>query len=99
MTAWVLRPGPSRVHGCRSDGRPPVALGYHELMMHSVWNRSVEIERWADIDLLTASELLATEYEALRTQLSGAQLAPALQRRALDSIEHLPAWSEALTGA
>jgi hypothetical protein len=80
------------------DGRPPVALDYHELMKHSVWCRSEEIQQWYDLDTATAADLLDTECEALTAQIRRASLAPRIRERALSSTEHLPVWVEALRG-
>lgn len=78
------------------DDRPPVALDYHELMKHSVWCRDEEIRRWYPIGTGTAAQLLEDEYDTLKTQISGATLAPRIRARANSSIEHLPEWVEVL---
>lgn len=78
------------------NGRPPVALDYHELMKHSVWCRAEEIHRWYTMDMATAAQVLADEYQALTAQLRGASLPPRIRARANSSIEHLPEWVEAL---
>jgi len=78
------------------DGNPPVALDYHELMKHSVFCRAEEIERWYGVAAEKAAELLDTEHDALRLQISKASLAPRIEMRAYNSIEHLPEWVAAL---
>lgn len=78
------------------DGRPPVALAYHELMKHSVWCRNEEIDRWYGQGEATAAELLETEHEAMTAAIRSGALPPAMRARAITSIEHLPVWAEAL---
>ncbi len=78
------------------NGRPPVALDYHELMKHSVWCRAEEIDRWYPLDTEAAADLLDDEYDAMSAQISGATLAPRIRTRANSSVEHLPEWVAAL---
>lgn len=78
------------------DGRPPIALNYHELMKHSVYCRTEEIEEWYGIEEDTAADVLGDEYDALTSQIRGATLLPRIRMRANSSIAHLPAWVEAL---
>lgn len=79
------------------DGRPPVALDYHELMKHSVWCRAEEIEHWYGVATDTAARLLDDEYDALSAQIGAARtLAPRIAARADNSIEHLRQWVDAL---
>lgn len=78
------------------SGRPPIALDYHELMKHSVWCRSEEIERWNGLDAATAADLLETESDVLRQQIANATLAPRVRTRARHSIGHLTEWVDAL---
>jgi hypothetical protein len=80
------------------DGRPPVALDYHELMKHSVWCRAEEIKRWYPLDAEQAAELLQDEYDALNAQIRSAMLVPRIRSRMEASIEHLPEWAAALRG-
>lgn len=78
------------------DGRPPVALAYHELMKHSVWCRWEEIDRWYGQDLSTVAEALTTEHEVMTAQIRSGTLPPGIRRRALNSLEHMPVWAQAL---
>lgn len=78
------------------DGRPPVALNYHELIKHSVYCRAEEIDEWHGIEADTAADVLSDEYDAQTSQIRGAALPPRIRTRANGSIAHLPVWVEAL---
>jgi hypothetical protein len=78
------------------DGGPPIALGYHELMKHSVRARANEIEGWSTLDPHAAADLLDTEHEEFDRALSQLQLPPFLYPQAIRSHQHLPRWAEAL---
>jgi hypothetical protein len=80
------------------NGRPPIALDYHELMKHSVWCRDEEIQVWYGTDLKAAAEILRNEYEGLTQQITKARLVPRIRGRALDALLHLPEWAAALEG-
>jgi hypothetical protein len=78
------------------DGRPPLALEYHELMEHSVWCRAEEIKMWHGGDLSEAADALEQEYEALMQTIGQAPLPKQIRKRSLQTLEHLPVWVEAL---
>jgi len=78
------------------DGRPPIALDYHELMKHSVWCRDEEIRVWFKTDLGSAADALQSEFEDLTNQVSTARLVPTIRTRALGALQHLPEWVTAL---
>jgi hypothetical protein len=78
------------------NGRPPVALDYHELMKHSVWCRDEEIDHWHGRNARTAADLLEDEHDALTSAITSSALPPVLRYRALEAIEHLPIWTQAL---
>lgn len=78
------------------DGRPPIALGYHELMKHSVLCRAEEISRWYDVTNRDAAQVLGDEFAALAKQIDESGLAPRIRSRARSFIEHLPEWARAL---
>jgi len=80
------------------NGRPPIALDYHDLMKHSVWCRDEEIRVWHGTSLETAGQILRNEYEGLTRQITTARLVPRIRGRALDVLQHLPEWAAALEG-
>ena len=47
------------------NGRPPIALSYHDLMKHSVACRAAEIREWTPLDTSDAAGQLADEYQRL----------------------------------
>jgi hypothetical protein len=85
---------------CEScDGRPPIALDYHDLMKHSVLCRSAEIAAWQNLaNSATASEVIAGEQAAIADAVEHMTLPPAARNRAIESAEHLLRWAAALTG-
>jgi len=79
---------------CR--GRPPMALGYHELMRHSVYARNNEINCWAHLPPSEAAPVLTTNFQEMAERLNSLKLGP-LASQAMKSLEHLPRWIETLT--
>lgn len=78
------------------DGRPPVALDYHDLMKHSVACRADEILEWYLVESGSAADRLSGEHHALDQQIRDALLPPRIRARATAAIEHLTEWSRAL---
>ena len=74
----------------------PPMLGYHDLMKHSVLARQAEIDRWSDLDLREARELLGEEREGLERDLRGADLPEPLVGPATRATRHLARWVSAL---
>lgn len=77
-------------------GQPPIALGYHELMKHSVRARAVEISEWTGLDPSEAAARLESEYRVFDRRIPALRLPPFLRNQADRSYDHLARWSSAL---
>ncbi|MDE0653116.1 MAG: hypothetical protein OXI26_05650, partial [bacterium] len=74
---------------------PPVSLGYHDLMLHSVAARSEEIRKFSKLDIGGAIALLEMDHREFSERL-GSSLDRLLVRRGSAFGEHLPRWLRAL---
>lgn len=81
---------------CRICENGPPVLSYHDLMKHSVFARQAEIERWGDLDLEAAYELLKEEHEELEDDLEALDLPEPLQRPVRRATSHFSTWILAL---
>lgn len=77
-------------------GRPPIQLEYHDLMKHSVACRAEEIRLWYGQPLAEVVRLLQDEHASLAEQIQQISLAPAIRNRALQYIDQLQTWADAL---
>lgn len=78
------------------DGRPPVALDYHDLMKHSVWCRAEEINQWCGRPAGDAADALESDHAEIAGVVRVSGLPPSIRTRAFNSIEPMLSWTEAL---
>jgi len=78
------------------DGQPPIALGYHDLMKHSVRARASEIAEWGSLEAAEAAEKLESEQRVFERKLDATSLPPFLRSQAERSCDHLPRWAAAI---
>lgn len=78
------------------DGRPPIALDYHSLMMHSVLCRAAEVETWGPLDLSATLSRLTGERQEFLSRLNGSDLADIIKAEGLRNAAHLEVWIRAL---
>ncbi len=82
--------------GCSICNYGPPILDYHDLMKHSVLARQAEIDRWGELELDEAAQLLEEERRALEKDLDAADLPEPLLGPAERAVRHLPRWVSAL---
>jgi hypothetical protein len=84
---------------CNCDecqGKPPISLGYHELMKHSVRVRAAEIEEWASVGPSSAADKLEYEFEFVARAVPLLGLPSFVRSQVERSYEHIPRWVAAL---
>jgi len=74
---------------------PPVNLGYHELMLHSVHARCEEIETFREMSIVDSIGLLESQNLEFRRRLATSE-DRALVRQGNSIAEHLPRWIRSL---
>ena len=83
---------------CRvCNGRSPVELDYHSLMMHSVLCRAREIEDWVGEDLPSMVERLEGERRGYLSRLARSGAPNFIKEDGERAAEHLRGWISALS--
>lgn len=77
-------------------GQEPIALGYHDLMKHSVACRQEEIDVWTKMARGTAVDALRDEYDAMDAEIEASKLLPQTKARVGAVISQLLNWADAL---
>lgn len=78
------------------QGRPPIALDYHPLMMHSVLCRAREIAEWTGVALTEAADRIEQERRQFVEDVRRSEAPTVATDEAFRNVAHLELWVNAL---
>ena len=91
-TLWRENPDLVGCNCVACEGQSPIALDYHDLMKHSVYCRSREIQEWSNLGPDGVLERMKEELAVYREGLDTVNLPERIREKYWRASEHLDRW-------